>query len=55
LLPIELTRISNDKRVTFIIDENAMNVPTLWALMSKDSLVEARETGTQSVSQVIGR
>jgi len=44
LLPIELTRISKDKRVTFIVDESAMNVPTLWALMDKDSLIEARES-----------
>lgn len=44
LLPIELTRISKDKRVTFIIDESAMNVPTLWALMATDSLENAKES-----------
>lgn len=44
LLPIELTRISDDNRVTLIIDENAKAVPTLWALMATDSLENAKES-----------
>lgn len=40
-LPIEFTRISNDGRVTLIVDSEAKPVVTLWAQMNCDSLDDA--------------
>lgn len=42
LLPIELSRQSKNKRITFIIDENADPVRVLWALMTIDDINAAR-------------
>jgi hypothetical protein len=41
LLPIEFTRISNDGRVTLIIDEEARPVRTYWSLMLVRSVNQA--------------
>lgn len=41
ILPIEFTRISNDNRVTLIIDNEAKPIRTLWALMNCMNLEEA--------------
>jgi hypothetical protein len=41
-LPIEFTRISNDNRVTLIIDDKAKPVRTLWSLMLCETLAEAK-------------
>ncbi len=42
ILPVEFTRISNNNRVTLVIDKEAKPVRTLWALMTTDSLGEAK-------------
>jgi hypothetical protein len=44
LLPIEFTRRSHNGRVTLIIDEAAMPVRTLWALMTTCDLGEAMKS-----------
>ena len=44
MLPIEFTRISNDNRVTLIIDREAKSIKTLWALMTCDDLYKAKES-----------
>lgn len=44
ILPVEFTRISDNKRVTLIIDRESRPVRTLWALMSIDNLNEAQES-----------
>ncbi|WP_128546250.1 hypothetical protein [Larkinella soli] len=42
LLPVELSRQSKNKRITFIIDENAHPVRVLWALMTVSNIDDAR-------------
>ena len=37
ILPIEFSRISDDGRVTLIIDKSGTPVRTLWALMTSTS------------------
>lgn len=44
VLPIEFSRISNNSRVTLIIDRDAQPVKTLWALMSCNDIDEAKES-----------
>jgi hypothetical protein len=44
ILPIEFTRISDNNRVTLIIDPKANPVRTLWALMTCPSLDKAKES-----------
>lgn len=44
ILPIEFTRISNDNRVTLIIDTNAKPIRTLWAFMTCNDLDEAKKS-----------
>lgn len=44
LLPIEFTRISDNDRVTLIIDRESSPIRTLWALMSVGELSEAIES-----------
>ena len=58
VLPIEFTRISDDKRVTLIIDtETNIQVRTLWALMLTNNLERARESlkireGTPKIDKI---
>ena len=44
ILPIEFTRQSDNGRMTLIIDEKALPVRTLWALMATDDLQIAIES-----------
>ena len=46
ILPIELRRISDDKRMTFVIDNNESTqlVRLLWALMTTDDIEEAKKS-----------
>lgn len=44
MLPVEFTRISEDGRVTLIIDEYAKPVRTLWTLMTCKDFDEAKES-----------
>jgi hypothetical protein len=44
ILPIEFTRISNDERVTLIIDKEAKPIQTLWALMTCNDIEEAKKS-----------
>jgi len=43
-LPVEFTRISNDNRVTLIIDEEATPIQTLWALANTQIIEDAKES-----------
>jgi len=43
-LPVEFTRISNDQRVTLIIDRESKPIKTLWNQMIVNSLEEAKES-----------
>jgi len=44
-LPIELNRISTDKRITLVIDKDTgTEVNVLWTLMSVDDLPDAKES-----------
>lgn len=55
-LPIELNRISKDKRVTFIIDEKGTQVNVLWALMTvkdKEDAVESLKKREETTSKNI--
>ena len=44
ILPIEFTRISDNGRVTLIIDKEAKPIQTLWALMTCDDIEEAKKS-----------
>ena len=44
ILPIEFTRISDDQRVTLIIDQEAKPVRNLWALMTCSLLDKAKKS-----------
>ena len=44
LLPIEFTRLSDNDRITLIIDKEAKPVRTLWALMTCDNLIYAKNS-----------
>lgn len=52
-LPIEFTRQSDDGRLTLVITEGAKPLRTLWALMSTDDLVVAKDS--LRVRENIGR
>lgn len=41
-LPVEFTRISNDNRVTLIIDDEAAPIQTLWALADTHIIDDAK-------------
>ena len=41
VLPIEFNRISNDKRVTLVIDEEGTRVNVLWKLMTVNNIKDA--------------
>lgn len=41
LLPIEFVRISTDKRVTLVIDQDSKPITTLWSLMNTDDFQTA--------------
>lgn len=38
LLPVEFSRVSEDGRVTLVIDQEGRTVPTLWAILPADNL-----------------
>jgi hypothetical protein len=42
-LPIEFARISQDKRLTLVINDGASELPVYWALSERTALNEARE------------
>jgi hypothetical protein len=42
-LPVEFARVSNDKRVTLVLQRGAPEVRTLWALMAEADLTKAIE------------
>lgn len=44
ILPIEFTRISNDNRVTLIIDTKAKPIRTLWTFMTCNNIDEAKKS-----------
>lgn len=43
MLPVEFRRISKDKRLTLVLDDDAAKVRSLWAVMDVSDLCSARE------------